>query len=163
MCSSIQCLWLPEMLWGWGLQVHLWWLVCYKVNTEYRNESIYSNHPIIQTPPFSKKHPCLKLLFQYPNTYTLRSFNEDRWTSTSLRQSHRGYSEGYRTSSSILQAYSNAYLTTKVVSKYLLDSYCHCRAQSGVLAFDSFCGARTGVAKWVLAFDSLCRARKGGC
>ena len=21
--SSIQCLWLPEMLWGWGMQAHL--------------------------------------------------------------------------------------------------------------------------------------------
>ena len=26
--SSIQWLWLPEMLWEWGMQVHLWLLVC---------------------------------------------------------------------------------------------------------------------------------------
>ena len=49
---------------------------------------------------------------------------------------------------------------TTVSSKYLLDSYCHCRAQTGVakcvLAFDSLCGARTGVAKRALAFGSLC-------
>ena len=53
------------------------------------------------------EHPRLKLLFQYPNTYTLRSSNGSRQTSTSLQQSLRSYSENYQTSSSILQAFSN--------------------------------------------------------
>ena len=107
----------------------------------------------------------MTLLFQYPNTYTLRSLNEGHRMSTSLRQSQWGYCEGYRTSSSILPAYSNAYLTTKVISKYLLDSYCHCRAQRGVakrvLAIDSLCRVRMGVVKRVLAFNSLFRVGTG--
>ena len=86
------------------------------------------------------EHSRLKLLFQYPNTYTLQSSNRCRRTSTSLQQSLWNYSEGYRTSSSLLQAFLNVY-----VSEYLLDFYCHCEA-------------RTGVAKHVLAFDSLYRA-----
>ena len=59
-------------------------------------------------------------------------------------------------SSSILQAFSNVYWTTTVVSEYLQDFYCHCGARTGVakcvLAFDSLCRAQTGVAKRVLAF-----------
>ena len=106
------------------------------------------------------EHPRLKLLFQYPNTYTLQSLNGSRRMSTSLQQSLRSYSEGYRTSSGILQVFSNVY-----ISKYLLDSYCHCKARTGiakhVLAFDSLCGAWAGVAKRVLVFDSLCGARTG--
>ena len=59
------------------------------------------------------ENPRLKLLFQYPNTYTLRSSNGwGCWTSTSLRQSLRSYSEVYQTSSSILQAFLNVYWTT---------------------------------------------------
>jgi len=57
----------------------------------------------------SFKHPRLKSLFQYPNTYTLRSSNGGRRTSTSLRQSLRIYSEGYQKSSSILEAFLNVY------------------------------------------------------
>ena len=75
-------------------------------------------------PPFQEKllfqafeHPRLKLLFQYRNTYTLRSSNGGRRMSTSLRQSLWSYSEGYRMSSSILQAFSNVYQTTTVISK----------------------------------------------
>ena len=56
-------------------------------------------------------------------------------------------------------------LTITVVSEYLLDSYCHSGARTGVskrvLAFDSLCEARTGVAKRVLAFNSLCGGRTG--
>ena len=55
------------------------------------------------------EHPRLKLLFQYPNIYTLRSSNRGRRTSTSLWQPLRSYSESYRTSSSILQVFSNVY------------------------------------------------------
>ena len=66
-------------------------------------------------------------------------------------------------SSSTLQAFSNVYYTTTVVFKYLLDSYCHCRAQTGIakhlLAFDSHCGGRTGITKRVLVFNSLYGAR----
>ena len=43
--------------------------------------------------------------------------------------------------------------------EYLLDSYCHCGAQTGVakhvLAFVSLCGARTRVRESLLAFYSL--------
>ena len=60
---------------------------------------------------------------------------------------------------SILQPFLNVYYTTTVISKYLIDSYCHCRARTEVakrvLAFDSLCRVQTGVAKHVLAFDSL--------
>ena len=52
------------------------------------------------------KLPCLKLLFQYPNTYTLQRC---RWMSSSLRQSLQSYSKGYWTSSSILQAFLKVY------------------------------------------------------
>ena len=124
----------------------------------YCNESNYSNRPIIWTSPFQDKcliivfqaseHPRLKLLFQYPNTYTLQSSNGGRWASTSLRQSLRSYSEGYWTSSSILQAFPNIYWTTTVISEYLPDSYCCCRA-------------RTGVAKRVLALTVSVELKKG--
>ena len=43
--------------------------------------------------------------------------------------------------------------------EYLLDSSCHCGAQTGVakhvLVFDTLCGARTGVRERLLAFYSL--------
>ena len=70
------------------------------------------------------KNPYLKLLFQYPNTYTLWSLNRDHRMSTSFWQSLRSYIEGYWMSSSILQVFSNVYylLTTTVFSEYLLDS-----------------------------------------
>ena len=35
------------------------------------------------------------------------------------------------------------------------------RSWKHVLAFDSLCGAETGVGKHVLVFDSLCRAQMG--
>ena len=57
---------------------------------------------LFEHPPFTGKmtniivfqafeHSCLKLLFQYLNTYTLRSSNGGRWRSTSLWQSLRSY------------------------------------------------------------------------
>ena len=50
-------------------------------------------------------------------------------------------------------------MSRTVVSEYLLDSYCHCGAQTGVakhvLAFVSLCGARTRVRERLLAFYSL--------
>ena len=55
------------------------------------------------------EHPGSKLLFQHPNTYTLWSSNGGCQTSTSLRQPLWSYSESYRTSSSILQVFSNVY------------------------------------------------------
>ena len=67
-----------------------------------------------------------------------------------------------QTSCSILQASSNVYQTPTVVSKYLLDSYCHLKLEwEHVLAFDSLCRARMGVAKHVLPFNSLCGAQTG--
>jgi len=87
----------------------------YTVLCLYCNDSNNSDHPIIRTPPFpginywAFKHPCLKLLFQYLNTYTLQSSNGGHQTSTSLRQPLWSYSESYRTSSSILQVFSNVY------------------------------------------------------
>ena len=83
---------------------------------------IHGHHPFVSmyysnTPLFQEKlliivfqafeHPRLKFLFQYPNTYTLRSSNGGRRTSTSLQQSLPSYREGYRTSSSILLEYYN--------------------------------------------------------
>ena len=57
---------------------------------------------LLKHPPFPEKfiivfqaiqHPHLKLLFQYPNTYTLWNSNGDHQTSTSLRQSLRSSNE----------------------------------------------------------------------
>ena len=68
----------------------------------------------------------------------------------------RDLSEGYQTSSSILQAPR---------TRTRLSYYCHRGAWTGVAkpvpAFDTHCGVQTGVAKCVLAFDGLCRARTG--
>ena len=82
---------------------------------------------LFEHPPFPAKrliivfqafeHPRLKLLFQYPNTYTLRSSNGGRRTSTSLRQPLWSYSESCRMSSNTLQVFSNVYQATKVVPK----------------------------------------------
>ena len=41
--SSIQWLWLPGMLWEWGMQVHLWLLVCDAIyRSSKHHNSIYS-------------------------------------------------------------------------------------------------------------------------
>ena len=90
-----------------------------------RGVCTYSEQLIIRTiqlfehPPFPEKnlseHPRLKLLFQYPSTYTLRSSNEGHQTSTSLRQSlwsYKGllaYYRHFRTSTRLLQSFPNIY------------------------------------------------------
>ena len=50
------------------------------------------------------KHPHLKLLFQYPNTYTLRSSVRGRRMSTKLRQSLWNYNRVCWTSTSLRQS-----------------------------------------------------------
>ena len=81
----------------------------------YCNESNYSNHPVIRTPPFPEKllnivfqafeHSRLKLLFQCLNTYTLQSWNGGCQTSTSLRQSLQSSNGGCQTSTSAMRIY----------------------------------------------------------
>ena len=125
---------------------------------------LFEHHPFLGRIAF--EHPCLKLLFHYPNTYSLRSLNRGRWTSTSLRQSLWNEVTA-KVTLCLLAYYRHFWTSTKllVTSKYLQDSYCHCGAQMGVakcvLAFNSFCRARTRVAKFVLAFDSHCGAQTG--
>ena len=73
------------------------------------------------------EHPCLKLLFQYPKTYTLQSLNRGCRTSTSLRQPLWSYSESYRhllayykcfqTSTRLLQSFPNIYYTSTVTAE----------------------------------------------
>ena len=54
------------------------------------------------------EHP-FEIIILIMNTYTLRSLNQGCRRSTSLQQSLRSYSNSYRTSSSLLQAFSNIY------------------------------------------------------
>ena len=65
-------------------------------------------------------------------------------------------------SSSCLHVAPPLTFTVIFISEYLLDSYCHCKARTGVakcvLVFNSLCRAQTGIAKCVIAFDSLCGA-----
>ena len=150
----------------------------------YRN---YSNHPISQTPPSSRKmvvvqafkHPRLKLLFQYPNTFTLRSLDQGRRRSTSLQQFLWSYSEGYWISLAYYRCFQTSTRLLQSFSEYPLNSYCNwgaqtrvakcfnslCRARTGVaqhvLAVDGLAGAWTGVAKSVLSFNGLARAQMG--
>ena len=119
----------------------------------YRN---YSNHPISQTPPSSRKtvvvqafkHPRLKLLFHYPNTFTLRSLDQGRRRCLLAFNSFCGatarvteyllaYYRCFRTFTRLLQSFS----------EYPLNSYCNWGAQTRVAkCFNSLCRARTGVA-----------------
>ena len=84
------------------------------------------------------------------------------WPSTVSAELQQGLSNVFY---SYYKCFRMSNLTTTVVSEYLLDSYCHSGARTGVakrvLAFDSLCEARTGVAKRVLAFNSLCGGRTG--
>ena len=79
-----------------------------------RGVRTYSQQLIIRTIQLFE-HPRLKLLFQYPSTYTLRSSNESHQTSTSLRQSlwsYKGllaYYRHFRTSTRLLQSFPNIY------------------------------------------------------
>ena len=79
---------------------------------------------------FAFKHPRLKLLFQYPNTYTSRSSNGGCQTSTSLRQSLHlcratarvtgcllAYYRRFRTYTRLLQSFPNTYQTPTVTAK----------------------------------------------
>ena len=122
-------------------------------DSAYCNESNNSNHSLfIVFQVF--EHPRLKSLFQYPNTYTLRSSNGGHQTPTSLQQSLQSYSKSYQTSSSTLQ------VSTRLLQLFSRP-YCHCRTWIGVSLRQSL-QSSNGVAKHVLVFDSLCGAWTGG-
>ena len=127
------------------------------------------------------KNPYLKLLFQYPNTYTLRSLNRCCQMPTNLWQFLRSniwvterllaYYRHFPMSTTLLQSFWIA--SRLLLSLWSLNGGCQtCTSlwqslwsSTGVakcvLAFNSLCGARAGFAKHVLTFDSLCRAEMG--
>ena len=134
----------------------------------YRN---YSNYPISQTPPSSRKmvvvqvfkHPRLKLLFQYPNTFTLRSLDQGRRRCILAFNSFCGATA--RVTEYLLAYYRCFRMFTRLLqsfSEYPLNSYCNWGAQTRVAkCFNSLCRARTGVAQHVLAVDGLTGAWTG--
>ena len=151
-------------------------------NEWYRNHPNNSNHPIIQTPPhpvfrgkcLAFEHPRLKLLFQYPNTYIatpcgawtgvaerLLAFDSLCRATARVNECFLAYYRGFRTSTRLLLSLQSSNGNCQSVPAF--DSFCG--AQTGVakrvIAFDGLCGARTGVAKRAIAFDSLCGARTG--
>ena len=117
------------------------WSCC----NHYHNESNYSNHPIIRTPPLFQEmwlinvfqafeHPRLKLLFQYLNTYTLRSSN-------------RGCQMcGARVTKRLLAYYRHF----RTFTRLLLSLWRSNRGSQ--MSFNNFCGAWTGVRENLLAF-----------
>ena len=93
----------------------------------YRNESNYSNHPIIRTPPFSRKNvvfqafnrtPTFEIIIPNPNSYTLQSLIGGRRMFTRLS--------------------SLCGTPTEFAER--------------LLSFDSLCGARARVTEHLLAY-----------
>ena len=112
-----------------------------------------SNHPIIRTPLLFQEteclniafeHPRLKLLLQYPNTYTSRSSN------------------GGGAFKRLLDYYCHCGARTGIAKRVpAFNSLCGARTgvAKHVLPFDGLCRARTGVAKCAIAFHSRCVGR----
>ena len=95
------------------------------------------------------------MLFQYPNTYIATPRGAQMGVAERLLAFDSLCGARVRANKRLLAYYRRFQTSTRLLlSLQSLNGSCQC-----VPAFDSLCGARTGVAKCVLAFDSLCGAR----
>ena len=99
----------------------------------------------------------IPMLFQYPNTYIAKPCGAQTGVAERLLAFDSLCGARVRANERLLAYYRRFRTSTRLLlSLQSLNGGCQ-----SVPAFNSLCGARTGVAKCVLAFDSLCRPRTG--